>query len=466
MIGPQGSPFLSGLLGGSVVAASLLGCTVSSWAGAPTPAPVSPSPAVAAPKGPPPEATREFLAAMKVKADAKPKIMKTARDLLAQRYDLSGRTDPSLRMSGGKPVPVGPTARLANGVTWASLGQLSPEEIKKRGAFPYAPLPHPLQPRDGGMVFPESQLKTHPEFVRVDVDFDIPDAFLPEFPPPLYLTTHPELGDVAKKREIALGNYYAVMKDILTPFQLDGLRLLVTPFPQQQFNQTEDRGTMAASDGVTCLSCHVNGHTTGQFHLVPDVAPQADRPRIETVSLRGTFVQRTFGSKRNLRSLEDFTEVENNTAYFDGDTNKAQMKGARHFDRRELAAMAAFQNIIDFPPAPKLTPTGDLDKAKATPAELRGEALFRGKSKCATCHGGPYFTDNLSHDLRVERFYGGRAEGLFKTFTLRGLKDSPPYLHDGRLLTIEDTVEFFNLVLGVQLTQEEKSDLVAYLRVL
>jgi cytochrome c peroxidase len=465
VIGPQGFPFLSALRG-SVVAASLLGCTVSSWAGAPTLAPVSPSPAVAAPKGPPPEATREFLAAMKVKADAKPKIMKTARDLLAQRYDLSGRTDPSLRMSGGKPVPVGPTARLSNGVTWASLAQLSPEEIKKRGVFPYAPLPHPLQPRDGGMVFPESQLKTHPEFVRVDVDFDIPDAFLPEFPPPLYLTTHPELGDVAKKREIALGNYYAVMKDILTPFQLDGLRLLVTPFPQQQFNQTEDRGTMAASDGVTCLSCHVNGHTTGQFHLVPDVAPQADRPRIETVSLRGTFVQRTFGSKRNLRSLEDFTEVENNTAYFDGDTNKAQMKGARHFDRRELAAMAAFQNIIDFPPAPKLTTTGDLDKTKATPAELRGETLFRGKSKCATCHGGPYFTDNLSHDLRVERFYGGRAEGVFKTFALRGLKDSPPYLHDGRLLTIEDTVEFFNLVLGVQLTQEEKSDLVAYLRVL
>ncbi len=37
--------------------------------------------------------------------------------------------------------------------------------------------------------------------------------------------------------------------------------------------------------------------------------------------------------------------------------------------------------------------------------------------------------------------------GPIKTFTLRGIKDSPPYLHDGRLLTLEDTVEFFNLVL-------------------
>ena len=49
---------------------------------------------------------------------------------------------------------------------------------------------------------------------------------------------------------------------------------------------------------------------------------------------------------------------------------------------------------------------------------------------------------------------------------LRGIKDSPPYLHDGRLLTLEDTVEFFNLILGVQLTEQEKQDLVAFMRAL
>ena len=58
------------------------------------------------------------------------------------------------------------------------------------------------------------------------------------------------------------------------------------------------------------------------------------------------------------------------------------------------------------------------------------------------------------------------ADGPIKTFPLRGIKDSPPYLHDGRLLTLEDTVEFFNLVLGTQLTAGEKQDLVAFLRVL
>lgn len=413
-----------------------------------------------------PVASAEFNAMMKKKSDAKASVMKRARDLLAARYDLSGRTDPSAKMSGGKPIPVGPTARLAKGVSWDALAQMSPDEMKKRGVFPYLPLPHPLQPLDGGMVFPPTQLKSHPELVRFDVDFDMPEAYLPEFPPPMYLTTRPDLGDVAKRREITLENFYPIFKDILTPFQLEGLRLLVSPFPQQQFNATEERSAVNAANAVTCFSCHVNGHTSGPFHLTPDVRPQAERFRIETPTLRGVFTQRTFGSKRNLRSLEDFTEVENNTAYFDGDIVAAETKGARHFTRRELGAMAAFQNILDFPPAPKLLPSGDLDRTKASASELRGETVFRGKGQCATCHSGPYLTDNLSHDLRVERFYSGRAEGIIKTFPLRGIKDTPPYLHDGRAPTLEDTVEFFNIVLGTKLTADEKKDLVAYMRAL
>jgi cytochrome c peroxidase len=67
------------------------------------------------------------------------------------------------------------------------------------------------------------------------------------------------------------------------------------------------------------------------------------------------------------------------------------------------------------------------------------------------------------HDLQVERFYVGRPEGPIKTFALRGIKDSPPYLHDGRLPTLHDTVEFFNLIMRLKLTAQEKQDLVAFL---
>ncbi len=126
--------------------------------------------------------------------------------------------------------------------------------------------------------------------------------------------------------------------------------------------------------------------------------------------------------------------------------------------------MAAMQNMIAFPPAPKLNVHGRLDPAKATESELRGEKIF--DTACSSCHTAPYYTDNSAHDLKVERFYDGRAEGLIKTFSLRGIKDSPPYLHDGRLPTLEDAVEFFNLVLETKLSAEEKADLVAFLRAL
>ena len=264
------------------------------------------------------------------------------------------------------------------------------------------------------------------------------------------------------------------MVGILTPVQLEGLRLLLTPFPQDEFNQTEDRKTPEQSLGVTCLDCHANFHTNAAFHQTPDVRPQAARFRLDTVSLRGMFNQQIHGSKRSLRSIEDFSEFEQRTAYFNGDHTSAQRKGVHLPERHDQTSMMAqMQNIIDFPPAPKLDPSGRLDPAKATEQELSGERVFLGKGRCAECHiPQTSFLDNNMHDLKLERFYkpGKTVNGLvvlpdgpIKTFTLRGIKDSPPYLHDGRLLTLADTVEFFNVVLGLKLTPQEKEDLVAYM---
>ena len=127
-----------------------------------------------------------------------------------------------------------------------------------------------------------------------------------------------------------------------------------------------------------------------------------------------------------------------------------------------------------FPPAPGLDIYGKLDpkKFEKDSPEMRGQALFFGKAQCSTCHPAPFYTDNLMHDLKVDRFYQEQTinglvatkQGPIKTFTLRGIKESPPYFHDGRLLTLEDTVEFFNLILETKLTQEEKQQLVAFLR--
>jgi len=402
---------------------------------------------------------------MKADVADKAKVMAAQRKLLETRYVLTPKLDPAAKMSRGKALPVGPAARLATGQSWDELAKLSPDEIKRRGIFPYPPLPHPKHVT-GGQVFPQVQTRMFPRLERFDVEFDLPEAFLPEFPPAIFLQNRPELGDVSRGEVVSINNYYRLFKDLLTPVQLDGLRMLLTPFPQEEFNPTDDRKHAQPSLGVTCLDCHVNGHTTAQFHLNPDARPQQRRFRLDTVSLRGLFNQQIHGSKRSLRSVEDFTEFEIRTAYFNGDPIHAMKKGFTIIPRVQVAHMAQMQNMFDFPPAPKLSPSGRLDPRQATPNELRGEQVFYGKGQCATCHSGPAFLDHQMHDLRVERFTKEPGDGPIKTFTLRGIKDSPPYLHDGRLLTLEDTVEFFNLVLSTNLSRDEKADLVAFLRVL
>jgi cytochrome c peroxidase len=412
---------------------------------------------------------------------ARTTVMQRQMDLLADRYDLSDHPATGVAMDRSKPVQEGVRVKLPPGVTWRDLADDTPKRIRAKGIFPkgFLPLPHASH-AEGGMVFPQTEidaLKTQEarDLTRFDVDFDIPDRFLPEFPPAMYLTTRPDLGDVSQGKLITVDNYYELFSGILNPKQLEGLRLLLTPFPQQQFNETADRRSERPSRGVACLDCHSNGNTNGAFHEVGDIRPQEFRHRIETASLRGVNIQRLFGSQRALKTVEDFTEFEQRAAYFDGDHVIAAKKGVNVLDRgSQVHFMAEFEDILDFPPAPKLAWDGKLDPAKATPTELRGQEVFFGKGRCAECHSGPYFTDNTMHDLHAERFYTQHMEngmmmahdGPIKTFPLRGIKDTPPYLHDGRLLTLDDTVEYFNLVLGVKLTDKEKNDLVIFLRAL
>ncbi|MCZ7604913.1 MAG: cytochrome B6 [Planctomycetota bacterium] len=419
----------------------------------------------------------DFNAVVKRMSEAKPAVMKKQMDLLNQRYDLSDKPGQA-KMSRGKPVQAGVRVKLPNGVTWEQLANMSPEEIQQKGLFPkgFLPLPHPNH-MEGGMVFPQvhiDEIKKQEgrDLTRFDLDFDLPQHLIAEFPAAIYLTTRPDLGDVSQGKLVTIDNYYELFNGVLNPKQLEGLRLLVTPFPQQQFNATHDRRSLKASLGVTCFDCHTNGHTNAATHLVGDIRPQQYRHRIDVPTLRGVNIQRLFGSQRAMKTIEDFTEFEQRAAYFDGDPVIATKKGVNPVERGSQAHfMAEFQALLDFPPAPKLRWDGKLDPARATESELRGQDVFFNRGQCATCHTAPYYTDNLMHNLQVERFFkeqdvNGRwasADGPIKTFPLRGIKDSPPYLHDGRLLTLEDTVEFFNLVLELKLTDQEKKDLVAFL---
>lgn len=397
--------------------------------------------------------------------EMKSRVMAERKKYLERRYDFTGRTDKHVTMTRGKPIPIGPVTRLPDGIdSWDALVHLSPQQIYARNLFPegFRPLSHPLH-STGHQLFPQFWLKQHQELERFDVDFDLPEAYLPEFPPPLFLTTRPDLGDVSQGKEITQENFRELFDGVITPEQMEGLRLLLAKTPTSWFNHTKHRTTRLPVRGVACFDCHVNGHTNGAIEMDPGARPTLARTRLDTPSLRGNNVTLLFSLRRSIRSTDHFAEVEE---YFDGDISLQPQIGGRQLDRVSTNRMGDFNSIIAFPPAPKLDRFGRLDPAKANPAELRGEKIFHTKARCAECHPPPYYTDNSMHDLRLEEFYQGRAQGWSKTFPLRGLKDSPPYFHDGRLPTLEDVVEFFNVVLQTRLSVQEKQDLVMFLRAL
>ena len=117
----------------------------------------------------------------------------------------------------------------------------------------------------------------------------------------------------------------------------------------------------------------------------------------------------------------------------------------------------------------------------------RGLELFRGKARCTRCHSGFNFSDEKFHNLGIGwdtntvdlgRYMVTKSPediGAFKTPTLREISRTAPYMHDGRFSTLEDVVEFYdkggiknpyldNTLIPLELTDEEKKDLVAMLR--
>src|SRR5438046_6395586 len=119
-------------------------------------------------------------------------------------------------MARGKPIQVGPTARLPEGMTWARLAESSPAEVHDKGLFPkgFLPLPHPKH-EVGGMVFPQMVVKLLPRLERFDVDFDLPEHFLPEFPPAIFLTTRKDLGDVSQGKMVTVENFHELFAGVL-----------------------------------------------------------------------------------------------------------------------------------------------------------------------------------------------------------------------------------------------------------
>lgn len=165
---------------------------------------------------------KEFETIVEEMTEAKPELIEKQRALLEKRYDLSDRPAEGVTMSRGKPVQGGVRVRLPDGVTWEDLASKKPSEIKEEDLWPdgFYPLPHPNH-AEGGMLFPQFHIdeikeKTDRDLTRFDLDFVMPDPFLPEFPPAIFLTTRPDLGDVSQGK---LGHDAELLRPLQRPAQ-------------------------------------------------------------------------------------------------------------------------------------------------------------------------------------------------------------------------------------------------------
>src|SRR5215203_2585279 len=118
-------------------------------------------------------------------------------------------------------------------------------------------------------------------------------------------------------------------------------------------------------------------------------------------------------------------------------------------------------------------PTGSFDAASAR----RGERLFNGKADCARCHTPPTYTDVLSGpdpavpflhepaEVGMEPFYAARsATGKYRTSPLRGIWQHPPYFHDGSAATLLAVVNHYDALFKLNLSAQQKTDLVEFLK--
>ncbi len=136
---------------------------------------------------------------------------------------------------------------------------------------------------------------------------------------------------------------------------------------------------------------------------------------------------------------------------------------------RKLPALLAYQLSL---PAPS-PPPGSFDQAAAA----RGETIFHGQGRCASCHQPPTYSDVASgpnpavpvlHDaaeIGADPAYADRsATGRYRTTPLRGAWHRAPYFHDGRAETLLDVVTHYNGHMGLNLSIQQMTDLVEFLK--
>jgi len=162
------------------------------------------------------------------------------------------------------------------------------------------------------------------------------------------------------------------------------------------------------------------------------------------------------------------TQMGGHGTFTDARTGVSVTNGTDDLVSSKLPALQAYQLTLPSPPPP----AGSFDEAAAA----RGKVVFEGAGTCATCHGGPEFTDANSkmHDPTevvsepepdgVPSYASRSATKKYRSSPLRGLWQHPPYFHNGSAATLEAVVDTYNTKKSLGLAADQAADLVQYLK--
>jgi hypothetical protein len=149
---------------------------------------------------------------------------------------------------------------------------------------------------------------------------------------------------------------------------------------------------------------------------------------------------------------------------------RAKMGQKRDAEDKITAKLPALHFYQLSLPTPK-PPAGTFDAAGAE----RGEGIFKGKATCARCHVPPLYTEpgsNLhrAEEIGIDEFQAMRSpDGRYRTTPLRALWDMRKihkggFYHDGRFATLRDVVDHYDRHFSTRLTEQEKADLIEFLK--
>ena len=217
-----------------------------------------------------------------------------------------------------------------------------------------------------------------------------------------------------------------------------------------------------AKTGQACVTCHTIGTTNADVGTILHVNENGHTFGRDPISLIGVGKTAPYRWIGDVPTLQQQVINTIRTFFKDGATQSDATT------TQQAAALVAYLGQLR-------PPTTSFDQGTMSPAALRGEVLFQGKGACIACHGGPLFTDNALHATLVPNRPGWddpgapAPPGAFNTPTLRDIRNSAPYMHNGVFKTLKEVVHFYNTTSSIAplgLTPQEEDDLVAYMEAL